>query len=280
MHDGYIVKISETSTDYEKLARNIYEDILVLDGVNNIDVKHNAKIKGKSGVEHQIDVFWEYKYAGVSHKVLIECKHYSEPVSLLHVRNLHGLITDIPNSTGLLVTTIGYQSGVVEYANFYGMGLKIIRKPQGKDWDGCIQIVNIEMQLLKNNYINFKLELDGKHQPTKDAAEKDPSVLSIVSTDISIKDEGHDAVPFNVWLDRHIPVGVEGFGIECEKTLIPENSYLVTLKGQELKLGRIIVTYISSQFLQNLEIDAMNLVEAVLEDFNSGVVEHMHKKNA
>lgn len=274
------MKISETSADYEKLARKIYEDILAFDGVNNIEVKHNIKIKGKSGVDHQIDVFWEYKYAGVSHRVLIECKHYSDPVSLLHVRNLHGLITDIPNSTGLLVTTVGYQSGVVEYANFYGMGLKLIRKPKGEDWDGCIQIVNIEVQLLGNNYINFKLEFDGKHSPTKELSEKYPSVLQIASTDISIKDEGLDAVPFDVWLDRHIPVGAEGFGVECEKILTPENSYLVTLNAQELKLGRIIVTYISSEVLQNLEIDAMNLVEAVLEDFNTGVVEHMHKKNA
>ncbi len=71
------MKVSETSTDYEKLARKIYEDILMVEGVDNINVQHNVKIKGKSGVEHQIDVFWEYKYAGVTHKVLIECKNYS-----------------------------------------------------------------------------------------------------------------------------------------------------------------------------------------------------------
>jgi hypothetical protein len=279
-YQGDRVKVSETSTDYEKLARKIYEDILALEGVDNIDVQHNVKIKGKSGVEHQIDVFWEYKYAGVTHRVLIECKHYSHPVSLLHVRNLHGLITDIPNSSGILVTTVGYQSGVVEYANFYEMGLKLIRKPQGEDWDGCIQIVNIEMQIFSNNYINFKLEFDGKHQPTKDFAEKDSSVLSILSTDIVVKDEGVDPVPFNIWLDRHVPVGADGYGIESQKTLIPESSYLVTSNNQSLKLGRVIVTYMSSQFKQNLEIDAMNLVEAVLEDFNTGEVEHMHRKNA
>ena len=274
------MKISGTSTDYEKLARKIYEDILALDGVDNIDVQHNVKIKGKSGVEHQIDVFWEYKYAGVTHRVLIECKHYSHAVSLLHVRNLHGLITDIPNSSGILVTTVGYQSGVVEYANFYEMGLKLIRKPQGKDWDGCIQIVNIEMQLLRNTYIDFKLDFDGKHQSTKDIAEKDPTVLSSRSTDMVVKDEGGDPVPFNIWLDRHVPIGADGYGVESQKTLLPKNAYLVTPDNQELKLGRVIVTYISSQFEQNLEIDAMNLVEAVLEDFNTGEVEHMHQTNA
>ena len=69
------MKVSETSEDYEKLVKKIYEDILALEGVENIEVKHNEKVNGKSGVEHQIDVFWEYRYADVTHKVLIECKH-------------------------------------------------------------------------------------------------------------------------------------------------------------------------------------------------------------
>ncbi len=274
------MKVSETSEDYEKLAQKIYEDILALDGVENIDVQHDVKVKGKSGVEHQIDVFWEYRYAGITHKVLIECKHYGHRVSLLHVRNLHGLLTDIPNSTGILVTTVGYQSGAEAYAKFYEMGLKRIRKPQGEDWDGCIQIVNIDMQLLKNNYINFKLEFDGKDETTKSLAEADPSVMSMLSTDIVVRDEGSEPCAFNLWLDKNIPVGAEGYDVELEKTILPESSFLLASNDRELKLGRVIVNYISTQFEQSLEIDAMNLVEAVLEDFKTGEVEHMHRKNA
>jgi len=274
------VKVSETSADYEKLAQKIYGEILALQGVENIDVRHNVKIKGKSGVEHQIDVFWEYKYAGIVHRVLIECKQYGHAVSLLHVRNLHGLTTDIPNSTGIIVTTIGFQSGAKEYADFYEMGLKLIRKPRGEDWDGCIQIVNIQVKFLRNHYLNFKLEFDGKDPETREIAEKDPSVMSVNSTEIVVRDEGHEPCAFNLWLDRHVSAGSDGFGIESQKTLVPENSYLVTPDNRELKLGRVVVTYMSTQFDQDLEIDAMNLVEAVLQDFSSGEVEHMHHKNA
>jgi hypothetical protein len=274
------LKVSENSTDYEKLAKRIYEEILALQGVENIDVRHNVKIKGKSGVEHQIDVFWEYKYAGVAHRVLIECKHYSHTVSLLHVRNLHGLITDIPNSTGIIVTTIGFQTGAKEYANFYEMGLKLIRKPRGEDWDGCIQIVNIQMQFNRNHYFGFKVGFDGKDQATMDLVEQDPSVMSTNSADIIVRDEGHEPCAFNLWLDRHVPSAIDGFGVECEATLLPEKSYLVTADGRELKLGRLVVKYMSTCFEQDLEIDAMNLVEAVLQDFSSGEVEHMHHKSA
>lgn len=274
------MKVSENSTDYEKLAKKIYEEILALQGVDNIDVRHNVKIKGKSGVEHQIDVFWEYKYAGIVHRVLIECKHYSHAVSLLHVRNLHGLITDIPNSTGIIVTTIGFQAGAKEYANFYEMGLKLIRKPLGEDWDGCIQIINIQMQFNRNHYLDFKVDFDGKDQATMDLARQDPSVMSINSADIIVRDEGHEPCAFNLWLDRHVPSDADGFGVECEVTLLPEKSYLVTADGRELKLGRLVIKYMSTYFEQDLEIDAMNLVEAVLQDFSSGEVEHMHHKNA
>ncbi len=135
------------------------------------------------------------------------------------------------------------------------------------------------MQFVKNNYIDFELELDGKHEPTREISQKDPSVLSVSSIDVLIKDEGSDPVPFNIWLDQHIPISGDGYGVESKKTLIPKKSYLVTSNNQELKLGRIIVIYISSQFEQNLEIDAMNLVKAVLEDFNTGKVEYMHLKN-
>ncbi|MEE4179032.1 MULTISPECIES: restriction endonuclease [Pseudomonas syringae group] len=272
------MKISETSTDYEKLAQKIYEEILALQGVENIDVRHNVKVKGKSGVEHQVDVFWEYKYAGIAHRVLIECKHYSHAVSLLHVRNLHGLTIDIPNSTGIIVTTIGFQSGAKEYADFYEMGLKIIRKPRGEDWDGYIQIVNIQIKFLRNHYIDFELSFDGKDQATRDIVEQDSSVMSTNSTAIVVRDEGHVPCAFNVWLDRHVLTGSDGFGVERETILIPEKSYIVTSDGRELKLGKVVVRYMSTQLDQEIEIDAINLVEAVLQDFSSGEVEHMHHK--
>ncbi|GHD45296.1 hypothetical protein [Marinobacter persicus] len=160
------------------------------------------------------------------------------------------------------------------------MGLKLIRRPRGDDWDGCIQIVNIQMKFLRNHYLDFKLEFDGKDHVTREIAEKDPSVRSFNSTEIVIRDEGHEPCAFNLWLDRHVSAGSDGFGVESQKTLVPKNSYLVTPDNQELKLGRVVVTYMSTQFDQDLQIDAMNLVEAVLQDFSSGEVEHMHHKNA
>ena len=48
--------------EYEKFTQEIYNEILKNLYVNNIDVKHNMKLTGKSGQKHQIDVYWEYQY--------------------------------------------------------------------------------------------------------------------------------------------------------------------------------------------------------------------------
>lgn len=272
------MKVSENSVSYEKLAKIIYEDILTLEGVENINVQHNVKVKGESGVDHQIDVFWEYRYAGITHKVLIECKHYGHSVGLIHVRNMHGLLIDIPNSSGILVTTIGFQSGAQEYANFYGMTLKIIRKPKGSDWDGSIQIVNIEMRISQNRYTDFKLEFDGTDAATKAIIDSDSSVMSVKSTDMVIRDLGHDPCPLNIWLDQNIPVDLEKALVPLEKALEPNESYLLISGGRELKIKKIKASYQSYAFTNSFEIDDMKLVEAVLEDYKTGNVEHFHKK--
>lgn len=63
-------------TEYEKLIQEIYQDLLKKDELTT-EVQHNVKIQGKA-TKHQIDIYWEYKIAGVHHKVAIECKNYNK----------------------------------------------------------------------------------------------------------------------------------------------------------------------------------------------------------
>jgi hypothetical protein len=62
------MKSDNKSKDYERLTQAIYADVLNLEGFDNINVQHNVHITGKSGVKHQVDVFWEFQQAGVLHK--------------------------------------------------------------------------------------------------------------------------------------------------------------------------------------------------------------------
>ena len=85
------------NTEYEKFAREIYQKLMNAEGINTINVKHNVKLTGKSGQQHQIDVYWEYQIGGVKHKVIIECKNYNATVPIGKVRDFYGLLADLTN---------------------------------------------------------------------------------------------------------------------------------------------------------------------------------------
>jgi len=93
--------------EYELLTRQIYESILQSEGSKSIDVKHNVSIAGRSGVEHQVDVYWEFKQAGLTHRVLIECKNYASNLTLEKARNFFAVVHDIGNCRGIMVTKTG-----------------------------------------------------------------------------------------------------------------------------------------------------------------------------
>ncbi len=71
------------NTEYEKFTREIYNEIFKNRYVRNIDVKHNVKLKGRSGQKHQIDRYWEYQRDDTTFKVAIECKNYNNTVSIV-----------------------------------------------------------------------------------------------------------------------------------------------------------------------------------------------------
>ena len=66
--------MNNANIEYEKFAQEVYQELVNADVVKSTEVRHNIKVLGKSGQEHQIDVYWEYEIAGVLHKVAIECK--------------------------------------------------------------------------------------------------------------------------------------------------------------------------------------------------------------
>ncbi|WP_125782552.1 restriction endonuclease [Pseudoalteromonas rubra] len=270
------MELCETSKDYELLTQKIYKAILESEGVENIAVQHDVKIQGKSGVEHQIDVFWEYRYAGVSHKVLIECKYYSKPVSLIHARNMLGILNDIPNSQGLIVTTQGFQSGVVDFCSHYEINLKRIRPPQGSDWDDCIQIVNVNGEIYQNQYLDIKIVFDGKDNDTK-AYFDNNSELSFNAYDSSISESGNVSF-IGKWLDSKIVTNLDELNTPKTEILEPKQAYVVLPTEERLKIRSVTVLWELSKQELSISVDAMDFVHAVLEDFNTGDIEYTLQK--
>lgn len=141
-------KAINNNEEYELLIKQIYEQILLAEGYENIKVEHNTKITGISGQAHQIDVYWEFKIADNVFRVALECKNYSKPVPLGKIRDFHSVISDIGDIKGIFVSTNGYQSGAIKYAGAYNILLKEARAPKNEDWDGFIKSLNVQLILV------------------------------------------------------------------------------------------------------------------------------------
>ncbi len=154
------IKPMNINTEYELLTKEIYETLLAEDGVT-VDVQHNVLIKGKA-FSHQIDVYWEYKVAGIIHKVAIECKNYNSNVSVAKVRDFYGVLADIGNTNGIMVSKKGFQKGAKEYAEHYGINLMELRKPNDDDWKGRVKKIQLNLGIIKTDIKERRFNLDNE----------------------------------------------------------------------------------------------------------------------
>ena len=117
------------NTDYELFTRHIYEVIVNSTDINPTYVQHNIKLKGKSGLEHQIDVYFEYENESGKHCCAIECKNYSSRVPQKNVRDFFAVLYDLEEDVkGIMVSKEGFQSGAKTFAKKYGIVLIKLRK--------------------------------------------------------------------------------------------------------------------------------------------------------
>ena len=65
---------------------------------DNTNVQWNVKLKGISGVQHQIDIL----LTTGEQLVLIECKNHQKRIGYEVVAKLDSIIQDIPNSSGAI----------------------------------------------------------------------------------------------------------------------------------------------------------------------------------
>lgn len=266
------------ATEYEKIAQQVYQAILCIDEVETIEVEHNVLITGRSGVKHQIDVYWRYMKDGIEHQVLVECKYYKSKIDLIHARNLLGLLADIPNSQGVLLTTVGFPSGVVSLCKFYGISLKRLRNPEGSDWDGFIQKITIEGRLYQTNYLNItNVEFDGKDPETLITLAGENS-LEVNWLESEIQEGSCPPITASCWLDKNIPFDEAKIDIHISTTLESDNTYIILPSTQRVKILSLEVQYVHSSKTLRLDFDAMDVVRGVLEDFNTKKIEYtLHK---
>lgn len=117
------------NTAFELFTRRVYQILAFSNALPHNRVQHNVKLKGNSGCKHQIDVLWEYEFEGKMHRVAIECKNYNSQIPIGKVRDFFGVLHDLNDIRGIMVSSKGYQEGAKKFADHYGISLKALRRP-------------------------------------------------------------------------------------------------------------------------------------------------------
>lgn len=263
--------------EYEKFTQEIYQELVNADVVKAIRVQHNVKLKGKSGQEHQIDVYWEYEIAGIRHRVAIECKNYNRKVEIGKVRDFYGVLSDLNNVAGIMVTKVGYQKGAKEYASTYGITLKELREPNfGEAIVGQIEL-NFDMSIRR---CLFRVDMDYEETDRFSVAGY-KHFLDAMSLEMDSQWEKATHIPLE--LNNGYIIDASGKRIasldEIEATL-PENSdtdiifnyedaYVNTRWGL-IKINEVKYEYEKKNHKRTISIDAKGFVKAILKDAING----------
>lgn len=276
--------IENQNTEYEKLVQDIYQTLHKSE-FNTINVKHNRKVAGKSGCHHQIDVYWEFEMVGEIHRVVIECKNYSNEVSIGKIRDFFGVTYDIGNVKGIFITKVGYQSGAKQFADYYNISLKEARLPTQEDWKGRVKTIQVDLNALRADVKECDIKLDQEWQ-LRNKNLKDENSSSTIS---SYRNENEILINEVLIYDSSGKVITDFYKMkmslphEWKEAKALEHNYNFTdgfidiPNSGKIKINSVKFTYDVLLATEHVVSDGEAIAKAILKDVKSGDIKFFDK---
>lgn len=123
-----------TPTQFEIFCLETVKAYAEREELKDFKINHNQKIETYDST-YQIDVFAEYTALGCNHKVIIECKHHAGNIKRTLVTDLYTKMQSIGAQKGILISTSGFQSDTVKFAQVHGIALWQV-------FDNCIKHIS------------------------------------------------------------------------------------------------------------------------------------------
>ena len=274
------------NTDFERFTQRVYQKLVDNDVLKPTTVQHNVKLKGKSGCEYQIDVYWEYEIAGNMHRVAIECKNYNSLVPIGKVRDFQGVLSDLNNVNGIMVSNKGFQKGAKKFAAEHGISLKELRKPYWNEPFGAITIttyINARhcLFLIDEKWANENnVSMEGirqflmNRQREKADYWKAATHFPIEKMDGIIRDSKGEKISSVEELEGKLPNNPEpGSSIVFDF----EDGWINTRYWGLAKIREVMFEYESDTQETTFNLAADDFVEAILEDALNGKMDYVPK---
>ena len=257
-------------TKYELFVKEIYEAILRYEGVENIDVQHDIKIKGSSGVERQVDIYWEFKTAGVKYRLIIECKDYKAAIPLEKIDAFHSKVTDIGGAIGVFVSKSGYQRGAVELARKYGIQLREIRVPNDKDWEGHIRNIEIQLHYLFVENVRPAFAIDAEWAKSNNYHE---TGFSGMADEVFIENNiDGSRISLHTIINK---LSRNTIGANQREELLYDDAYLCT-GDRKAKINKLTLVYDVTESKDIIKICGDTIIKAIVHDVIEGETSSVH----
>lgn len=274
------------NTEFELFTQRVYQKLVNNDTLKPTKVQHNVKLKGKSGCEHQIDVYWEYEIAGSKHRVAIECKNYKSRLPIGKVRDFFGVLNDLGDIKGIMVAGKGYQDGAKKFADFYGISLKTLRHPFWNESIGSITVtthadIRHLLFLIDDDWIakhgfdidrlrRFLVDLYPDKADYWHAATHFPLEL----TDRFIRNKKGRVISSFDNLEKRLPIDPKP-GMEVVFNFA--DGWLQSKYWGPVKIREVKYEYESTEHITTVNLAADDFVEAILEDAIDGKTDYIPK---
>lgn len=107
---------------YEALLQAVFQTIVNQEEVRNITVERDVILRGKSGISHQIDLYWKFESAGITYETIVQAKDWKKPLDQGELLKFRGVLDDLlGQSKGIVVSRTGYQDGARKFALAHGI---------------------------------------------------------------------------------------------------------------------------------------------------------------
>ncbi|MCD0456283.1 restriction endonuclease [Chryseobacterium sp. LC2016-27] len=113
---------------YESLTKYIYETLRKDYKINIESYGHTCRIKGISGVMHQVDVLTSEVDGLHTYRTAIECKYWKNKVNKDIVMKLLSIINDTDIQRGIIVSKNGFTSDAQKFAEHHNIKIVQLRE--------------------------------------------------------------------------------------------------------------------------------------------------------
>lgn len=165
---------------YESITKYIYETLGKESGVKIEGYGSNCKVKGKSGVNHQIDVLTNHSDGIHNYRTAIECKYWKDKINKDIVMKVSEIIEDAGINKGVIVSKSGFTTDGISFAKHRNIGLVELREIEEKDWKGRGRIFDIKTWIHRPEILETVVDAVDKKELEREIIEVDKVKIELL----------------------------------------------------------------------------------------------------